>query len=64
MTTAEFQKTLNPNGMRELERAFEELREEFEEHNRYAKAFLSTRTEKSFSLKHLAKKHGLKLPRF
>ena len=46
--------------MRDLERAFGELREEFEEHNRYTKSFLATRKEKSISLKQLAKKHGLR----
>lgn len=60
MPSLELQKSLNPKGMRDLERAFGELREEFEEHNRYTKSFLATRKEKSISLKQLAKKHGLR----
>ena len=49
--------------MRQLERAFEELREEFEYHQRYMRAFLATRKEKGTSLEALAKKYNLKIPK-
>ena len=63
MSTATLEKTLDPKGMRKLESAFEELREEFEDHKRYMKAFLVSRKEKSISLLQLTKKYHLSIPR-
>ena len=46
-----------------LERAVEELRDEWKEQSQYMAAFLATRNEKRVSLDKIVKKYHLKLPR-
>ena len=62
MTTHTLEK-LSDQRFEVIERAIEELRDEWEEQSRYMAAFLATRSEKRISLEKIIKKYRLKQPK-